>query len=438
MRSQLRHSIPLREPFLTALRDDESWASFWASRSLFWFTERSGLTLTEHNGNDASIITSAHLYSGAGYYTVTPVVLNIADGFHISGSYLYKANLATNIARVLLSFRATGSDSNEGVWQLYITIGNKFEFFYRANSAYRQLTTTLTPVDDTWYDFDIHVTGGKVNFTINTNLLASPDFIVPTSTPADKFVTIAALANAASPCYGYITNMYLSSGVTYWRYPLMEQNNRWQYDVGPNAAHVSRTGVGNFGAFVNTKNSYLLDNGYSVYTKVLNNDIIVPFADDGTEIIPVDGVTIITGFVKSYSRAGNLIGLNMSPCKIRLPNNEITDRSDTDSFNNDCRAASDYDAVNTTDVMLSNLTDIKILSSWLNVGYKGRIFPSVTNQLNGANYEVICLNQLMIMLTDKTGSEEGRIITETENRVYCLLDEGSYMYDDNNYVILNG
>jgi len=418
-------------------RKRKNWSSYWTTQSLYKFI-RSGLSLIDSiGGNNGSIITSAvYLTGAASYYINTPVVLNIADGFHISGSYQYKANLATNIARIIMSFRATGSDTAEGVWQLYLTTGNKFEFFYRANGAYRQLTTNITPVDGTWYDYDVHITGGKVVFTLNGSVL-NPDLVAPTSVPAGKIVVIGATAAGASLSAGYHTNIYLGSSSTYSRYPMMEHTRQVCYDTGPNALHALIVKVGNFGAYVNTKCSHILDKGFALWSKANNPDIIVPFTDQGVEIVPADGLSILTGYAKSYSRIGSLDNINMSPCILRLPNNEITDRSDTDSFSDACRAATDYDVNNINDFHISGISSVATLASYLNNNFKGRIFPFVVTQWNGGSYDVIRMDGIVILKTDKKGNEEGKIMTNTGNKVFALLDNGSYMYDDDNYVILN-
>ena len=412
-----------------------SWKSYCKKESLLWIKEntRDGMILPDVNGNDVSILTSATYLPGTKTIT-TPVSLNISNGFHVSGWYLYKANLATNITRVILSYRTSGSDSAEGVWQFYLSSVNKFEFIHRGQTAYRTITVNLVPVDLTWYNFDITCIDGiitvRVNSTSNIGTLYTP-----TSYPTVNHVHIASLGGGTSPAAGYFTDIFLSTGVTYYRYPLQEHNRYYFYDTGPNAAHASGN-IGNYGVLINSKCSHVLDHGYSVYTKALNADVYVPFSDSGEEIIPIEGVSILAGYAKSYSKSGDLLNHNMAPSLLRLPSDTIFDRSTVKYL--DAARGSDYDATNITDFDVSKISDLKILAEWLDDGYRGRIFPICDYTESNGLYAITKLKGLIATKTDKTGSEEGRIFTNTGNKVIALLDgSGSYLYDNNNYVIIN-
>ena len=65
MRSQMRHSIPLREPFRTALRSGFSWSSFWAARfDFFYIGGLSGDNLEDITSNGYDIAITGKDFSG--------------------------------------------------------------------------------------------------------------------------------------------------------------------------------------------------------------------------------------------------------------------------------------------------------------------------------------------------------------------------------------
>jgi len=137
MRSQMRHSIPLREPFRTVLIPRFSWSSYWKNNTSFWGRGRDGLTIPDDYGNDAKIMPVA-FQNGATYYR------NNGGNLFSSDDWVFNIEIYLNeyTGSTILTYQAGfyfKIDQTNSVWKVVLSDGANNRSF---NVAFATLPLT--------------------------------------------------------------------------------------------------------------------------------------------------------------------------------------------------------------------------------------------------------------------------------------------------------
>jgi len=186
------------------------------------------------------------------------------------------------------------------------------------------------------------------------------------------------------------------------------------------------------------KMNYLsLDYGFATYhdsgVTGYYNKYIIYDKDGNFPEIDLTSPSPLSGFRPLNKKYGSLTQLTHIDCKIRFTN-VFFDRSDSVIWNDDCRAADYYDAVNTKDFHISELNQ-RTLLSWLNVGYKGRLYIKFSdNSINEFNRTI--LEEIFVFNEDKTGVVQENMLRYTNDIFAAIIDGDDCDYDENGYVQL--
>ena len=218
--------------------------------------------------------------------------------------------------------------------------------------------------------------------------------------------------------------------ITWQRKHVATNKTGYIYDTLNADGHATWTGEGVAKVYEENASNYLLDYGYSLYTKDGSPNIYVPYLTTGEN----PSITVPAGYEKAGSFPADLLYHNLGDSKIRFLA-DFFDRSDTDIWNDTCRSADDYDSVNTKDFHINNI-NFKTLIGWLNVGYAGRLFPKV--QVNSITDREL-LKELILTTDDLTGSLEEKMLKYTGDIAEAVVDEsGNTVFDDEtNYVVIS-
>ena len=198
----------------------------------------------------------------------------------------------------------------------------------------------------------------------------------------------------------------------------------WDFmgDIGSSTEH-DRSGNDNHGTWIGTSPYYTysqygckdnLNNGYKRYFKLGYSPICLPKLIGSTNY--PTSIVIPAGYIEQDEIIGSSTKHNLAGSKIRLPNKTVFDRSNTTTNNSFSRSASSYDSSNVTDWHIWESSNWNIITSYLNDGYQGIMFPKNTwhEGLDGVNRS-ISLDELLLYNTNKTGSQLTNILHYTGN-----------------------
>lgn len=131
-------------------------------------------------------------------------------------------------------------------------------------------------------------------------------------------------------------------------------------------------------------------------------------------------------------RAGGTL-YNLFPAKIRFTN-AFFDRSNATIWNDACRAASDYDATNTKDFKTVNLNQ-RTLQSWLNAGYRGRLYMHFTDNSIERLDRQYCRG-IYLYNTDNKGIDQAKVHQYTGDYIAWVLSGTQRTLDAEGYTKL--
>lgn len=187
-------------------------------------------------------------------------------------------------------------------------------------------------------------------------------------------------------------------------------------------------------------NSYALDYGWDEYQAGLVDVDKTAWNRyccrkvNGTQIKP--DVTIVGSPCAAFRAIGERTGgtlYNLFPGKVRFTN-AFFDRSNTTIWNDTCRAASDYDAVNTKDFATASLNQ-RTLQSWLNDGYRGRLYV----HFNGNSIERLdrqYCQGIYLYSTDIKGVDQAKVHQYTGDYIAWVMSSGQRTLDADGYTKL--
>jgi peptidoglycan/xylan/chitin deacetylase (PgdA/CDA1 family) len=420
---------------------------------------RSGLTLPDEYGNNATILPAVFINKGGYYVGVkTRAEEHVFDGNDHTIFMEITQLLSTTGSYQILGL---GSDlSGRGI-QLYMS--TTYLMMYCGDGIVSQVSkvvmsnvnTTMLGQGRLFLLITINATTKKINigfYNSAGNAIATPveqnisTFTFNANDNAQKYYFFSAFHGVSnfkkftgiktlSQCRDntYRTDLQL-------HYPCI-------YGLGETVSGLNLVGI-NASKFINIgysnhDDTWILDYGYDVYRAYTDivalsdlRDIIVPHNMDGSSIVFSQ---VNYSFIKSVP--GNLTHHNNSDSKIRFIN-EFYDRSDETIWADAARIGY-YDASHTKDFHISELNQTT-LYGMLNAGYRGKLYVKCDNNSVDDGSENFLrkgtkgvLEEILGYASDKTLTQNKNILTYTGDIMAAVLDvNNAITYDANNYVKL--
>jgi len=472
MRSQMRHSIPLREPFRTALMSGFSWSSYWAAQSSLLYGDRSGdeivetkeglnakvagcpvLKFTDDLGPKGTVIGVAD--NGAFDIAVTGEItlcawVRISDAAASAPTYILGKLIAANVS---------------GRYGIQYSTTTKFGVnCYHTGSAAIWADNTYSI--NTWYHIIMTVKDNdKIHFYINNVEQGTGAAVLGFSALANEYEFMIGAGNNSD---GSGTNRPFTGGYVYdvrifnrvitpaeraaillgtiigneiGFYPLHDYFNemeageqRW-FDVSGNNRHLSTQGevMVNQYEFIDNAGFYCLNNGFSIYGSPFNafdydDFIYIPYKNNGDPITITAGVDVPADYTKIIDIPGSLAKLNSFPCIIDFDPDDsgaaildIWDRSNATIHTDVDRAMDDYDAANPYRYDSRNL-NINILKTMFEDDYKWMAFPKM-NENSIYRDERIYFDQIATFPTQLNNTQKMGILKYTgDHNLFYSLD----------------
>ena len=355
-------------------RDSQSWESYWATRN-FRGVGRSGLTIPDEFGNDASILPSCGLCDENNYLQRTEANL-WAGVTAATGGYIERRVYYTGAGTYKVLFSSCDAVGSAQQFNLYINAGKP------------QIYVLGTGIDNSYKaDNALSIGWHVIRFASVAQhyvITVDGDVVPGTITGTDNGKWIGDVTLRDNVNIGYVKRATPFAGSLFYDdYCDFNGTNKWyfsgqgiyEYEVLNNKGF---TWTGSAHVFYgnNISNQYL-DVGYSLFTKNGAANEYVPYTSTGT---PFNVVAVMEGL--GYIHWGNIAGdaanYNLAPAMIEFPA-VITDydRSDTTIHKAAARAGSDYDAANPTRWRGVDVANPDIYYSWKNTGYEAKQFAKI-------------------------------------------------------------
>jgi lysophospholipase L1-like esterase len=381
---------------------------------LLWYKNRDDYTLTEiKQGLNASILPSTAEFGGSNYLskTASGIISNLAN-FTISFKF---------IAKNTISGRRTFYSEDGGTPLFIFEILNATQFrILKVGDAVGIKTVTLTPGGaitlnathyltfrftntttlDWWYD-GVKKTQTSLDDTGTTtttiNSLGKYSSLLWEGNLIKTDIFNASLADADIEKFhnniDFIDNLiarYVPLGVSEYEPDILGTNGFMEWN-GDAERGISVSGE-----------LYYLDNGYSIYWKQGENNILIPYSPNATLISELS--TLGFELIRKYS--GDLNDVNMAPCSIDFDPTDsanalldIFDRSNATIYN-DLARINDYDSGETYIHRIEDISDIDIYNGWKNTGYKKNY--SKVNKVYDLKYIPTLLKEIVVYGDDKS------------------------------------
>jgi len=398
-----------------------------ASDLSMWLKSRSGFTLTDEYGNDATILPPTFVKDPAGSAKIIGDSTRASEKIFDGGSYTYYfqfklvADLPGTGAQDLVSFGGGSVAGRRGMefrsvnGNLWIYVADGITQYSQsiapgANAVFRNngvfdFIVTITPLLATCnisqngvaigvpfsQDITAFVFNNNNNFegwTFNSQYPAVGNI--------KKFSAVKTLAQCQTDSYATNIQIHL-------------ENVFSGADISGNQQDFSHSNVTVDDLYYEDINDWTLQYGYDAFESSLDADFsrTIGRRVDGTVNTPsrAGGTNWVASRIIHDGPAGNIC--NLMDCKIRFTN-AFFDRSNTTIW----KAAAQtgyYDASNTKDFHISELNQ-KNLYDWLNTGYRGRLYVKFSdNSVEPRDRKL--LESVFLYTTDRTGSD----MTDTLN-----------------------
>jgi len=341
--------------------------------------------------------------------------LNSTDRFRI-----YFGDGTQQESAYLISSDMTATLKNQGVFELFMTIDATAKILYAAI-----------------YDTDGNVVGVEANedisaFAFNGNdnddsIFFNSDFIVFDN--FKKFLGKKTLEQCQTDSYKTGLQIHLA-------------NLAGSIDISGNGNDFYNNFDPADEIVYHQMNNWLLDYGYALYyDSSMSFHRTVPNNTDMSLNEPnrTGGMPYTSDSLSWEALGGGICKL--MDAKIRF-SNAFFDRSNVTIWNDDCRAADHYDSDNPKDFHITELNQ-RILMSWLNNGYRGRLYinmnpNSVVTNLGGDAMlrDASDLIEILLYNNDNKGINNAKILQYTGDYIAEVLSGGQRTYDDDNYIQL--
>ena len=384
----------------------------------FWIEGRSGLTLPDVFGNDATILTPVYKSSNSSTHCndgdKTRVDEHIFDGddytFYLSflpdatNSRIFLFGGATANAKRGIEVRKSAAGSVQ-VWaddnivnrilntHSGLTLTGWCEIHIQVNGTTKQMISTIVHAGGTSGPTTLDIS--SFTFNTNDNDVNYKSAYSPYATyNIKKFTGLVTLANCRLD--GYVT------GLQMW-FPEFISGT----DVSGNGNHFYCR-MNESDKFYTDKTTYLLDKGYSIYKRADVNDFYIPHDINGTPITRIFLSEVAANrFVLNKSVDGNDGYFNLADAMIEFQG-DVFDRSDTDIYTDEARL-NYYDVANPKRWHSEEINRL-IMNDYFNNGYKGLVFPKCeSNSYEDRDY----LKEIFAYNTNKTGNKFNAVLSYT-------------------------
>lgn len=421
----------------------QSWNNYWKRRSVFWSKSRSGLSLLDQFGHNATIIPvcgKTVKASGAANCSYIQAPVSSKD-----------LNFTEMTIEAIVEFRTLPNDNvnifgrnrsgiQEGDVNLYITnAGGNLISFSTYDTSYRIMDSVGIQINTRYHIIGTIKPIVGMKLCVNGVDKGSDTYRAVQASTEEPFASGAyTVANGIATSSGWgdmnlftcrLYNVCLTdeektlreSGIDVARGLILS----WDFMGGHGSTtEHDRSGQDNHGTWVGNQPTYYgysqygcqdnLNNGYKRYHKLGTFPLYLPKLIGGNSY--PSSPSFPTGYVEWGEITGSSIVHNLAASKIRFPSQTIFDRSNTTTNNAQSRTATNYDSGNVTDWHIWEAANYNIIASYLNSGYKGRIFPKNTwaQGLDGISRPV-SLYELILCTNDQTGRSLIKALTYTGN-----------------------
>ena len=353
-----------------------------ATDTNFWGVGRSGLTIPDYHGNDASILLPHINVTTDVYLSKTQTSFQQTDSSGFVEAYVYVDQ--TNLFYV---FSSALNTNNVSYFHCLVSTAGKPYISIRSASTFTNNFITDNAVSVGWHKIKWLSTGTAYKIYVDDEEVACS--VLGGANDGKWLSSIAAATTRVSIGVALTATIGKSpNGKLAW----VNYNNehkwyltgsgKYEFDnIG--ASHMTYTGsaLPIFGIF---GTDYLLSTGYTRYTKDGELDEYVPYASTDT---PDGTPTELSTYIKDGDKPGIAEKHNLAPSRIDFDPLDTApsgvanfDRSDAAIWKDACRAASDYDVANAYRWHPLNIADPAIYQAWLETAYLDKIITAITEE----------------------------------------------------------
>jgi len=389
---------------------------------------RSGLTLSDSFGNDASIIPACGLINATNYLskTITNFEASDSSGF-VEISFYFDGS-----ANTFRLFSTTNSGSSSTYFDIAVLTDKKPLLTLRSSTAFTNtlasnvaLTAGVRTVrwGSTGSAYYLTIDGVTTAFTTYSGLNDGKWLNAGLLGTARNKITIGASEKSSLSTSSTSFNIYSVNYNDEHRWIISGLGNNAYDNIG--SSHMAWVGSGHVAYDANTPKHYM-DTGYTYASKGGAVSEYIPYTSLG---VPVDVSSYLVGYTYSNC-AGDMSNFNLSPSLINIPSLNY-DRSDVVRFNANARGTT-YSASHPTRWSPRELVDPRVYYEWGNVGYKGTIGARVDS--DGINF--FKLFEIQAWSQDYRGNDQFRITKYNNVDSFVVTSGGQPTVDTDDYLIL--
>jgi hypothetical protein len=399
---------------------------------------RSGLDMVDVYGNNAKILPSCAYFDGTSYYYRTGIRPGTADlsgfievEFYYDGTNridFFSITTITTATRYFLFYIATDGKLN---LQIKEPAANPviFTIAYRSTNA----------LSVGYHKARITHTGSALQFNVDGSDVAggyvtgsTPKWIGNILSTSSNNIAFGAykMSNTTTVSTGKIYSINYNN-VNKW---ILHGQGKYALDYGATsyAATIDIPWVGSPSyRFDVLASQYMLDTGYSVFTKTGEPDEIVPYQSAGV----ISPTANRAAYMSTYTRYKDVDGApathNNAPSVIDFDYavNGLAanfDRSNATKFSNDARTGYEYNALKPFQWRPQDIFNPKIYYKWQNTGNK-RVFCKVTQE----DEIILTNNEILSYNANKINSNVFKVVKYCGIDDYFIKENGVPIYDVN-------
>jgi peptidoglycan/xylan/chitin deacetylase (PgdA/CDA1 family) len=376
----------------------------------FWSKLRSGLSLVDDYGNNATILPQVANFTSATtvYLSLSKITVNEGEiEIHFlhsavydnpgpilgySGAY-YISVSHTN--KVLVSMVGTGQ------WKYFVCANissteiNRIKLIIRIDAGVTKIRIICNDVESSTPETAFSDTRPFVIDYIGKAIVEQPNYLI-------SYVNV------------------ISSGVNVLKMFLMGQymSPTTNYEIDCSGANNKGTYVGTpIKAFSKSGNTYLMDSGYSIYNLAENPDIIIPYGGSANPLT-------VLNYTLKETLSGSLTKLNNAPALIEFTN-DLMDRSNATVWGDLARGGF-YDATSSATKKRWHTSELNQdnFRIWLQPAYREIVFTKFENNNVGSGR---MLQEVFMFPNVKVGSNLNSVLKYSKF-IYNRFNKGKIVF----------